>query len=71
MSRPIERPTYASVDPLGGPQDVTERPAIEPYLLTFTPRMKRFEQLVANMDESFLSTPAWDIVRARMEARVA
>jgi hypothetical protein len=28
--------------------------------------MKKFERMVANMDESFLITPSWEKVRARL-----
>jgi len=47
--------------------DVTARPQVSSTLLTFTIPIKRLEQMVANMDESFLITPAWDLVRARIQ----
>ena len=47
--------------------DVSARPQVSDATLTFTIPIKRFEQMVANMDESFLVTPAWDRVRARIQ----
>ncbi len=46
--------------------DASARPQVPASLLTFTIPMARFEQMVGNMDESFLITPAWELVRARM-----
>jgi len=46
--------------------DVSARPAVAAGLLTFTVPMVRFEQMVANMDESFLITESWDKVRGRI-----
>jgi len=48
--------------------DVTARPQVAATELTFTVPMARFEQMVANMDESFLTTEAWDHVRSRIRA---
>lgn len=45
--------------------DVSARPQVPATLLTFTIPFKRFEQIVANMDESFLITGSWERVRAR------
>ncbi len=47
--------------------DVSARPQVPDNVLTFTIPLTRFQQMVANMDESFLSTPAWDLVRARIQ----
>jgi len=46
--------------------DVSARPCAAPQLLTFTVPMKRFEQMVLNMDESFLTTDSWKAVRNRL-----
>lgn len=46
--------------------DVTARSQVPAPFLTFTIPFKRFEQMVANMDESFLTTAAWETVRARL-----
>jgi hypothetical protein len=47
--------------------DVSARPQVPATLLTFTIPMARFQQMVANMEESFLITPAWEQVRARIQ----
>ena len=47
--------------------DVSARPQVPANILTFTIPIMRFEQMVANMDESYLITPAWDQVRTRIE----
>ncbi len=46
--------------------DVSARPHVPPDTLTFTIPMKRFEQMVANMDESFLITESWAKIRLRL-----
>jgi hypothetical protein len=46
--------------------DVTARPMVPANYLTFAVPMKRFEQMVRNMDESFLITGSWEAVRARL-----
>lgn len=46
--------------------DVSARPHLPEERLTFAMPMQRFEQMVANMDESFLITKSWELVRERM-----
>ena len=46
--------------------DVTARPQVPETYLTFTIPFKRFTQMVANMDESFLITPAWEHLQSRI-----
>ena len=46
--------------------DVSARPQVQPGTLTFAMPVKRLEQMVANMDESFLTTGSWDQVRTRI-----
>ena len=46
--------------------DVSARPCVPGDKLTFTIPMQRFEQMVLNMDESFLITKSWDLVRKRL-----
>ena len=46
--------------------DVSARPQVPETVLTFAIPMARFEQMVANMDESFLITPSWERVRERI-----
>jgi len=46
--------------------DVSARPHVPEERLTFAIPMQRFEQMVANMGESFLITKSWDLVRKRL-----
>jgi uncharacterized protein (DUF169 family) len=46
--------------------DVSARPCVPEGKLTFTIPMGRFEQMVRNMDESFLITNSWKLVRERL-----
>jgi uncharacterized protein (DUF169 family) len=46
--------------------DVSARPCVSEQKLTFTIPMQRLEQMVANMEESFLITKSWDNVRKRL-----
>ena len=47
--------------------DVSARPCVQPDILTFSAPMKKFAEMVGNMDESFLITPSWDKVKKRIE----
>jgi uncharacterized protein (DUF169 family) len=47
--------------------DVSARPFVQKNTLTFALPMKRFEQLIENMDESFLITHSWEIVKKRID----
>lgn len=46
--------------------DVSARPHVPAYTLTFAVPMKKFERMVANMNESFLITESWIKVRKRI-----
>ncbi len=46
--------------------DVSARPHVPGDTLTFAVPMRRFEQMVLNMDESFLITASWQAVRSRL-----
>jgi hypothetical protein len=46
--------------------DVSARPCVPEGKLTFTVPMSRFEKMARNMDESFLITKSWDLVRKRL-----
>jgi hypothetical protein len=46
--------------------DVSARPSVPGDRLTFAVAMRRFEQMVFNMDESFLITDSWKMVRNRL-----
>ena len=49
--------------------DVSARPCVPEGTLTFCIPIHRFEEMVHNMDESFLITKSWDLVRNRMKNR--
>ena len=46
--------------------DVSARPHVPEERLTFAMPIQRFEQMVTNMEESFLITKSWDLVRKRL-----
>jgi hypothetical protein len=58
----------SSADPrcILGMFDVSARPRLPAQEMTFTAPMRRFEQMVRNMDESFLITESWKLVQARL-----
>jgi hypothetical protein len=47
--------------------DVSARPCVNPEVLTFAAPWPKFVSMLANMDESFLITAAWEKVRTRMK----
>jgi len=49
--------------------DVSARPGVPGDRLTFAVPIKRFEQMVLNMDESFLITDTWRTVERRLARR--
>jgi hypothetical protein len=49
--------------------DVSARPCVPDNVLTFAVPMKRFEQMVLNMDQSFLTTESWSLVEKRLARR--
>ncbi len=46
--------------------DPSARPYVEPDRLTFAAPMEKFARMVGNMEESFLATPTWKKIRARI-----
>ncbi|MBN2079352.1 MAG: DUF169 domain-containing protein [Spirochaetes bacterium] len=46
--------------------DVSARPSVPGNTLTFTVPWKKFEAMARDMDESFLITGSWDLVRKRL-----
>jgi hypothetical protein len=46
--------------------DVSARPYVPEGKLTFTMPMQRLEQMAHNMEESFLITKSWDLVKKRL-----
>ena len=49
--------------------DVSARPFVKDGVLSFASPMKKFERMVADMDESFLITGSWEKVSRRIERK--
>jgi hypothetical protein len=49
--------------------DVSARPFVEEDVLTFAVPIAKFERMVGNMDESFLTTESWTKVRRRIAGK--
>ena len=49
--------------------DVSARPCVPPGVLTFAVPWPKFESMVDNMDESFLSGETWGKVRDRIKRK--
>ena len=47
--------------------DVSARPFVPKETLSLALPMKKFQRMIENMEESFLTTASWDKVRARIE----
>jgi len=48
--------------------DPSARPCVPENVLTFAVPMKRFEKMISYMEESFLTTGTWNIVRKRIKS---
>ncbi|HUW59365.1 MAG TPA: DUF169 domain-containing protein [Candidatus Bathyarchaeia archaeon] len=46
--------------------DVSARPCVPPQTLTFAVPMEKFNRMIDNMEQSFLTTPSWDKVKKRL-----
>ncbi len=66
VSYPVEEAQSAAPRCILGMFDVSARPHVPENTLTFTAPMQRFEQMVSNIDESFLTTLSWKTVQARL-----
>jgi len=64
---PLDEAQSASPRAVLGMFDVSARPWVPPDTLTFAVPLARFEQMVGNMEESFLITESWREVRRRGE----
>ena len=49
--------------------DPSARPYVGADMLTFAAPMAKFVRMVENMEDSFLITPTWDVIRKRIENR--
>lgn len=63
---PYEQSSSENPSCVLGMFDVSARPHVPGGTLTFTVPAKRFEQMTMNMEESFLITNSWDLVRKRL-----
>ncbi|MGA2490345.1 MAG: DUF169 domain-containing protein [Anaerolineales bacterium] len=63
---PFEEAQSESPRCILGMFDVSARPCVPEGKITFTVPMQRLEQMVHNMDESFLITKSWDLVKKRL-----
>jgi hypothetical protein len=66
LQYPLEEASAAQPRCVLGMFDVSARPHVPAGALTFAAPMRRFEQMVCNMDESFLITGSWDAVKNRL-----
>jgi hypothetical protein len=66
INYPYEEAQSESPRCILGMFDVFARPCVPEGKLTFTIPMQRLEQMTLNMDESFLITKSWDLVRKRL-----
>jgi uncharacterized protein (DUF169 family) len=66
ISHPYFEAKSASPRCVMGMFDISARPYVPKNSLTFSIPMKRFKEMVLNMDESFLITESWQRVRARL-----
>lgn len=49
--------------------DVSARPFVPPDTLSFSVPMRKFERMVRNMEESFLTTSSWGVLQRRIQGR--
>lgn len=66
INYPMEESRLANPRCILGMFDVSARPHVPAHTLTFTIPFRRFEQMAANMEESFLITGSWKAVRKRL-----
>jgi hypothetical protein len=69
ISYPLEESESSTPRCVLGMFDVSARPRVPANMLTFSVPMKRFHQMIENMDESFLTTESWNTVRDRISGR--
>ena len=66
VSYPLAESKSANPRCVLGMFDVSARPCVPETSLTFAIPMKRFREMIQNMDESFLITESWHVVRTRI-----
>jgi hypothetical protein len=63
---PLQENQKEQPDCILGMFDSSARPHVKAGQLSFAIPMKRFETLVGYMDESFLITPTWEVMKKRI-----
>jgi uncharacterized protein (DUF169 family) len=67
ISYPLDERSKENPRAVIGMFDVSARPFVKEHGLSFAAPMKKFRQMVEDMDESFLITGSWDKVRRRLD----
>jgi hypothetical protein len=67
INYPMEESRQLSPRCVLGMFDVSARPHVPENILTFSIPIKRFEQMVENMGESFLITDSWQAIKKRIK----
>jgi hypothetical protein len=62
----LQEANHANPRCILGMFDVSARPCVPENRLTFTIPMRRFDEMVNNMDESFLITESWNLIQNRI-----
>ena len=68
INYPIEEAKSEQPRCVLGMFDVSARPHVEAGKMTFAMPMRRLEQMALNMEESFLITKSWELVRKRVKS---
>lgn len=66
ISYPLAERTKETPRAIVGMFDVSARPFVKEGILSFAAPMKKFREMVEDMDESFLITGSWEKVRRRI-----
>lgn len=69
ISYPFLEAQKENPKPILGMFDVSARPYVPENCLSFAIPMKKFESMIANIDESFLITDAWKKVKTRINRK--
>ncbi len=68
-SYPLDERGHDEPRAILGMFDVSARPFVKDGVLSFAAPMKKFERMIADMDESFLITGSWEKVSRRIERK--
>lgn len=67
IANPLREAARSKPRAVLGMFDVSARPYVPAQTLTFSIPMPRFLEIAANMDESFLITPSWQVMQDRIQ----